>query len=191
LKYLQQHKGRHYLKEASQKLSWHYLLQGNAMKYAQYQTNIKNIGYAQVEGDKQAAKEAKKTDVPNLLLLKARLLFDGAYYRKALEALEGFSTKLSKEELEYTYRKGRIHHRLSQTNQAIVEYQKTIDAGKNSTEYFACNAALQMGILYEGMANTSQAMNYYKLCLSMQPDEYKNGLHQKAKAGLSRLKGKN
>ena len=56
--------------------------------------------------------------------------------------------------------------------------------------YFACNAALQMGLIYEEQKQYAKAREYLTVCLSLSPSEYKNSLHQKAKTVLDRIKGK-
>jgi hypothetical protein len=66
-------------------------------------------------------------------------------------------------------------------------YQTTIDQGKEASYYFACNAALQIGRIYESKKNLNKAKEFFNRCLSMKPDEYRNSLHQKAKAGLNRI----
>ena len=95
-----------------------------------------------------------------------------------------------KDQLEFTYRLGRITHQQNRPQEAIRFYLQTVEEGQNEEYYFACNAALQIGILYEEQKKFAAAKDYYDKCLSMKPSEYKNGLHQKAKAGLNRLKGK-
>jgi len=51
----------------------------------------------------------------------------------------------------------------------------------------SCNALLQMGIIQEELNKKGEAKNYYKLVLDRNPEIYKQSMHQKAKAGLSRL----
>jgi tetratricopeptide (TPR) repeat protein len=79
---------------------------------------------------------------------------------------------------------------LKKSNEAIAYFDKTIQAGKDTRYYYACNAALQMGTIYEEMGNGTKAREYYNLCMGLNPDDYADGLHSKAKAGLGRLKNK-
>ena len=184
-------KGRNYVKEAYQKLAWHSLLNGDVSGYYLNIALCRSKGEKTIEADKNAFKEAKIGELPNKALLEARLLFDGGYYQRAYSILNLKSEKSfqkKKFQLEYTYRLGRVTHKLKRLEEAIVYYQKTIDTGRNESYFFACNAALQIGHIYEELYQTEKAKEYYKLCLSLRPDEYRNGLHQKAKAGLNRLK---
>lgn len=190
-RFLKNFNGRNYIKEAYQKLAWYHLLNGNETGYYINMSMCASKGEKSVEADKNALKEAKLGELPDKTLLKARLLFDGGYYHRAFDILKSKSENSfhkKKFQLEYAYRMGRITHKLNKTSDAIFYYQRAIDNGKTESYFFACNAALQIGHIYEEMNVPEKAVEYYKLCLSLKPDEYRNGLHQKAKAGLNRLK---
>ncbi|HEB62746.1 MAG TPA: hypothetical protein ENI82_06310, partial [Bacteroidetes bacterium] len=183
--------GRNYIKDAYLKIAWFELIVNN--NEAGYWENIEKClsqGEKIVDEDKSAYKEAMNADIPNRILLKARLYFDGAYYLKAYTFLIQYEDKFmnsGKNILEFNYRMGRILQALNSMD-AIYYFQKTIDIGRNSGLYFACNAALQSGIIYEKMKNYNKAKEYFKLCLKSIPDEYKTSLHQKANSGLMRIK---
>jgi tetratricopeptide (TPR) repeat protein len=142
------------------------------------------------ESDRYAMTEACRVRIPNTELLKARLLFDGGYYLKALEVVEGirFDALTAVGQLEYRYRSGRIYDELGREYDALFAYKMVISSGSNSQEYFACAAALYAGMLYERKGEIGNADLYYRICMNMHPEEYKSGLHQRAKAGLSRIK---
>lgn len=191
--YAHTYKGINYIKEAYQKLAWFQIIRDDEKAYAYCMEQCKTKGNAILDGDKTALKEAESEIIPHKTLLQARLLFDGGYYSKAYGMLKNFSVDQLNEkrhQLEYTYRLGRICHRYNKTTEAYQYYQKTIDEGRSYDYYFACNAALQVGLLHEGQNNFEEAKKYYSLCLDLKPDEYRNGLHQKAKSGLNRLKRK-
>ena len=190
-RYVQNFRGQNYIKEAYQKLAWHHLVHGSKEKYKLYINQAIDKGAAIIGGDKNAQKEAEQKQIPNATLLKSRILYDGGYYKRAYRVLKekdqnSFTSKFNK--LEYTYRLGRITHHLGRTSEALMYYLHTIEEGKNESYYFACNSALQIGMIHEEKNNITKAKDYYKLCLSLKPDEYRNGLHQKAKAGLNRIK---
>ncbi|MBK7338494.1 MAG: hypothetical protein IPJ00_21115 [Saprospirales bacterium] len=42
-------------------------------------------------------------------------------------------------------------------------------------------------MIYETLSKPEQAKEFFRLCLSMNPDDYRTSLHQAAKAGLSRI----
>jgi tetratricopeptide (TPR) repeat protein len=122
--------------------------------------------------------------------MKSRLLFDGGYYQQALDLLQTKKEadyKSTADQLEYCYRSGRILQALFHPNEAISFYSKTIQLGKSSKFYYACNASLQLGIIYEQYKNPLKAKEFYGFCLTLKPDDYMSELHSKAKAGLARV----
>jgi hypothetical protein len=193
-KYLQVANLKSYKKSATQKLAWIELIKGSESKYKTLINSILVMPKTVVDADKQALNEAKKQITPNLFLLKARLLFDGAYYSRAKdmisskEAISQYNTKV--EILEYYYRLGRIFHEWGQSAQAQKYYGLAIEKGKEERYYFAANAALQSGLLHEQQKNYNLAKEMYLLCLSMNYDEFQNSISQKAKAGLNRIQNK-
>ncbi len=191
-KYLSTYKGKFFLKESYQKLAWCELLQNRPEGYTRFMKSCIEKGEAVAGGDKSALREATVGKAPNAVLLKARLLFDGGYYQKALDLLRGRNANMfaeKRERLEFTYRMGRILHGLEKHADAMAYYQRTITEGKTDPSFFACNAALQMGLIYEVRQDKAKARQYFQLCLDLNPDEHETALHQQAKAGMGRLKG--
>ena len=189
-RYVQRFDGRNFIKEGYQKLAWHSLVHGNEAGYRQYMNACFRHGDMVVDSDKSAQLEAEEKNLPDISLLKARLLFDGGYYQKAYQVLAGKSLSdfgNGHAKLEFLYRMGRILHGLGQMPQALHFYQLTIDRGRAKSYFFACNAALQAGLIYEKMGFEDMAIRYFEECLSLYPDEYRTGLHQKAKSGLARM----
>lgn len=189
-KFLGRFRGRNFVKEAYQKMAWFELLNGNPTGYRKYMKSCLEKGTDVAGEDKNAAKEAASGLLPEPALVKARLLFDGAYFAKAYETLESAKPeqfKASVHQLEYIYRKGRILHGMERYAEAIRYYEQTIEQGRSKPYFFACNAALQMGLIYEVQGQQQKAIAAYEDCLNIKPDEYRTGLHHKAKAGLGRL----
>lgn len=194
LNYLGTFNGRNFIKEAYQKLAWHELVHNNPTGYRLYMETCKTKGETITGSDKNAQLEATSGKSPDVNLVKARLLFDGGYYEKAYQVLKDKKAAdypNADLRLEHYYRMGRILHGLKRYDDAIFYYNLTVQLGKNKAFFFACNAALQQGIIYEQRKLLEKSKECYKLCLSMRPKEYKTGLHQSAKAGLARLKKRN
>lgn len=190
LQYVQQFPGKNFIKESYQKLAWFELINDEQEGYQKYMRTCLDKGSTITGGDKNAFKEANADYIPDKSLVMARLLFDGGYYSKARKLLSSKSVNRfgdQRSRLEYNYRLGRILHGLKEYPNAIKHYQTTIDKGRNESYFFACNSALQAGLIYEALGNKVKAREYFKLCLKIKPGEYKTGLHQKAKAGLGRL----
>ena len=192
-RFLNNFKGNFYVKDAWLKLAIHYLLQDNRTQYNRCIANVISKGSTLNDADKRALKESKSGRIPNLLLLKSRFLNDGGYHREALNILAGkTSNDFEREEdkLEFMYRVGRIYDDLGKEEEALNAYRATINFGKNRTEYFAARAALQTALIYENQGNLSKAILFYQQCLDMDDHDFKDSLDQKAKAGLSRCKGR-
>jgi len=190
-KYLNAYKGNFFIKESHQKLAWCELLKNRPDGYMKFMKSCSEKGGAIAGGDKSALREALTGKVPNVVLLKARLLFDGGYYQKALELLRGRNANMfseKRERLEFTYRMGRILHGLEKHAEALVFYQLTITEGKTDPSFFACNSALQIGLIFESRRDKAKARQYFQLCLSLYPDEHETALHQQAKAGIGRMR---
>lgn len=188
-KFLQTNKGVNYIKDSNLRLAWVALLKGDKSGYSSYAKKAIDGGYSYYDKDKQAQSEAM-APAPPLDLLKARLLFDGGYFTKALQQLddkdvENYSSE--KDKTEFTYRMGRINDDLGKDDAAINYYQLTINQGKNLKYFFAANAALQMGKVYEKKGNKAKAKEAFNTAIAMKNHEYENSIESQAKAGLKRL----
>ncbi len=190
LNFLGNFKGKNYIRSAYMHLAWYYHIQNDQQHYAMYVERIDLRGNDQVDNDREAMSFAAKNTKPDLPLLKARLLFDGGYYVRALQALEGYKSNNKANELELKYRQGRIYHNWGKTEEAIGYYKETIQKGEDQPYYFAANAALQLGLIYEHKNDYDQARTYYSKVLKMEFSEYQFSISNKAQAGLNRIKGK-
>ncbi|MCD4697232.1 MAG: hypothetical protein K8S16_13425 [Bacteroidales bacterium] len=193
-KYVINFKGINYIKDAYQKIAWNYYANHDTEKYKEYMGKVLKYGNSIVDADKQAEREAEEGILPNYHLLRARILFDGGYYEKAMKELtqdtrSGFLTT-DRDSLECTYRLGRIHHEWGKINESILYYKKTIKLGSESHYYYAANSALKLGNLYEQMKEYKKAAEYYEAAQTMENKEYRNSINQKAKAGLNRIEDK-
>lgn len=190
--FLRNFKGNFYVKDAYQKLSWCYYLQGNKAAADKTRALLLKKGNTASDADKQANREAKTNIYPNALLLKARLLNDGGYNTEALNMLVGKTTNdftNPEEKLEFNYRVARIYDDLGRDTQAIQAYKAAINLGAGSKEYYAARAAVQIAGIYEQQGSKDTAITYYQQCLDMKDHDYKDAIDQKAKAGLARCKG--
>ncbi|MCX6272072.1 MAG: tetratricopeptide repeat protein [Bacteroidetes bacterium] len=192
--YLSRYKGQSNIKSSWQHLAWIELLKGNREGYLRKMSTLQFFGKERVEADKQAEKEARGKIVPNLALLQARLLFDGGYYRQARNILSKpvfiNMRATSADSLEYIYRLGRIEDEMGFENEAVRYYEKTIAAGIDQPFYYAGNACLMLGLLYEQKQQYTKAMAFYRQCLKIDSREYRNSIQNKARAGLARVEKK-
>jgi tetratricopeptide (TPR) repeat protein len=89
---------------------------------------------------------------------------------------------------EYWYRYGRIKLELDYDDSEVINnFEKSYNIGKSTANYYAPMSALQIGLIYETQNDFSKAESYFKRCLSMSGFDYERGIHQKAKAGISRI----
>jgi tetratricopeptide (TPR) repeat protein len=77
---------------------------------------------------------------------------------------------------------------MNNTEKAIQNFEITIKNGSSTHWYYAANSSLMLGMIYEEKKNYDRALTYYKLCLSLEFDQYKNSIDQKAQAGIDRIK---
>ena len=192
LQYQKDFKGNFYVKDANQKLSWAYYLQGNLTAAETVRKDMLKKGSTETDADKKALKDAQSNGWPNPILLKSRLLSDGGFHKEALGILQGkTSEQFSRDEdkLEFAYRVARIYDDLGRKDEAIQTYLTAIKLGENRKEYYAARAALQIAQIYEDLGQKALAISYYQKCLGMNDHEYKDSIDQRAKSGISRCKG--
>ncbi len=191
-RFIKNFKGKFYVKDVLQKISWSYYLLGNITAAEKTRQLLWKSGNTDTDADKKAQRDAKGGTWPNVLLLKARLLSDGGYHKEALGILHGKSSAdftRPEEALEFNYRVARIYDDMENDDAAINAYLAAINLGINRQEYYAARAALQIGYIYEKRGNKAQAIAYFQKCINMEDHEYKDSLDQRAKSGIARCKG--
>lgn len=188
--FLNQYEGRNYIKEAYQKLGWLALIEGNEAEYHKYMELAEEKGYAVIDSDKSALQEATSEESPHPLLVKARLLYDGGYYDEAYALLKGKKRSdfnRLRDQLEFTYRAGRILQSLEQPELAKSLFYATLKYNEDSDYYFAPSAALQLGLIFEREGNAERATYFFEKCRTYKGHAYASSLSSQAKAGLQRV----
>lgn len=183
--YLNYNKGKHLIKSSLQYLAWNALIQNQLSDYDTYTNQILHKGAETGEADKAAQKAANSGIIPNSDLLKARLLFDGGYYARALAILQPENGNMS---IEKTYRLGRIYHAMEKTETALFFYQKVLQKAKSSGSYLPANSAYLCGQIYLKKEDYAQAKKYFEQVFLFTEHAYKISLDQKAKAELNKIK---
>jgi hypothetical protein len=190
-RYISDYPGKNYLKSATYKKSWAYLLDSDIDSYKDELGKIDDIGVTFFDSDKQAQKAANQNFTPNVEILRGRLLFDGGYYKKAdsvlQQAYKNGYINTEHDKLEYIYRQARIYDEMGKHEVAEVYYKMTIKKGRELPYYFAANSALNLAFYYEENGQLEKAKTMYQLCLDLDFDEYQNSITQKAKAGINRI----
>lgn len=188
-KYVLNSINRNYVKASYQRIAWNYLINSNAEKYKEYIGNVLSFGLNNSESDNAAQDEALNGKKPNLILLKARLLFDGGYYDSSYEVIKKYpyTNLITEDNIEYAYRLGRIYHEKGEVEKALHYYNIVITQASKQPWFYAANSCLMAGLLCELHNKSEKALFYYKSCLNLNPDKYKVSIHQKAKAGINRI----
>ena len=189
-RFIKNYKGRTLVKFTYYQLAMHHYLEGNEAQFLSYYKLVRTKGSSSIDRDKKALRDAVAGKRPNKVLLKANYLFEGGYYNKADDWLNRYSVSnftSKKNKTYYYYLLGRIHQGKKSNDKAVQYFKKAIDSGYHDPAYYACNAALQIGLIYEDNKMGASAKRYFKLCRKIKPEEYKSSLHSKAKAGLERL----
>jgi hypothetical protein len=190
-KYVSFSKGKNYIKDSYRRLAWHYLIHDNFAEYEQYKKMAVNYGVQVADEDKSAYRECQQSAMPDIPLLKARLLFDGGNYERALEVLakHPFTEYKKAEHInEYYYRLARIYHENNNWRIAIGYYERAIETGAKLNTYYAPMSCLQLGLIYEKLNQREKALYYFEKVGSYRNYDYRSGITQKANAGISRLK---
>lgn len=189
--YILQTRSPYLIKSSYQKMAWSKLLVGDTLAYYQFIQNVQTSGTAKRDADQQALAENQSEIFPNIYLLKARLYFDAGQFEEAHKIFNNPQLRPSELEnysLEWQYREARNYHLMKEYQKALKGYKATIENGENLPQYFAANAALQMGYIYVLQNNIALAKAAFEKALSLKNHSYANSISQKAKHELSRLK---
>jgi hypothetical protein len=182
-------KGKNYLKSATQKLSWYYLLDGNFSKAEFYKSQIDKVGASINEEDKLAIRFSQK-QLPNRYLLKTRLLYDGGYYTKASQIISIIEPKElpnNMQKAEYCYRQGGINEKQGRMAAALKFYEACSLYGRDSDEYYGAYASIYLGEYYLSQGDKTNAQKFFERALSFKKNkEYLDSIEYRAKAGLKK-----
>jgi len=181
--------GKNYIKRGWQKKGWAALIANDTVSYRSSMQKVLSNGSTQIDADKNAESNAENGVIPNVELLKSRLLFDGGYYFKAFGILKNINIQTISQEdnVEVVYRFGRISQKINKIAEAKEYYKQTIETGSVLETYFAANSALLLGNIYEVENDTIQAIYFYNTCLDLDFIQYRNSIRGKAKQGLKRV----
>ena len=189
--YLKRLKKKEYFKEMTYNLALYYLINGNRAKYEELCETVISQGAEMNERDREALYDASVDYSPDIRLVKAKLLLDGGYYKRCNQQLILFNNKPKPELpylLEYHLLKGKYMIRTGNKEEAVRMLKWVVEKGEDEDYYFACEAALVLGEIYEAAGELELALEYYKLSDDLYESEYYEYLGAKAKKGIYRLK---
>lgn len=181
--------GQNYIKDAYYKMGLCYWLNGNENDALELFSRARNEGTETTEADKSAARNLLEKNPPNVKLSKIRYATDGGYYQEAekvLKTITSMDLLTLKDQTEYYYRKARLAHKQNQP-QAESFYLETIRMTGQENWYFAPNACLQLGYIYQSQNKLREAAEYFQRALSYRRHPYKNSIDSKARSALAQL----
>ncbi len=189
--FLQKNKSKHFTKSAYWQLARIYILNGDTILFQKYKKLTKENGGEYSEADKQAQLESSEPKIPNVFLLKARLLFDAGKYVEAQNYLVDKNNfkfiKTKVEQTEQYYRLSRTYNKLKMNDKAIKYYNLVIEQNAEPKRYFAAYSALQVGIIYQEEKKIEEARKYFNLALKLNIGEYKDDIKQSANLRLKEI----
>lgn len=190
IKYIKESPTDLYRKSAYRYLSWLYLLKGDVEASERTRIKVLTEGSANTGADRQAQLEASSEW--NITLTRARVLFDAALYQDANKVLSEASVDVCciapQERAEYYYRQGRISQELHEKTLATEAFIEAMSVADVPDCYALGNSALQLGLMAEVSGDNASAKTYFKKALRYDQYPFYEGIHQKAKAGMDRLK---
>ncbi len=181
--------GQNYIKDAHYKIALCYWLNGNESDAITAFADARTKGKESTEADKSAAHALADKDLPNAKLSRVRFLTDGGYYQEAegiLSRITSMDLLIKRDQVEYLYRKARLLHKTENTD-AEKYYRDVIDMTGLEHWYFAPNACLQLGYIYQSQNKIEEAEEYFQRALSYRRHEYKNSIDSKARSALAQL----
>lgn len=145
-----------------------------------YTHRILNSKIIKTEADRYAFHQIVKKNQLNTALIKSRLFFDGGYLIKADSVLENTSfSAFNNQEKEYFYRKGKVKQALTDTTDAVNNFEKCINQN-NTNNYFDALACLNIGELL-WKKDSKKAKKYLDMLFTINDYDYQNDTRQKAK----------
>ena len=181
--------GQNYIKDAWYKIGLCYWLNGNENDAHAVFREARSKGKEATEADKAAARSLADPQPPNVKLSRVRYLTDGGYYHEAgklLASITSMDLAEVRDQAEYYYRKARLAHKTGK-EEAVDSYLETIRMTGQENWYFAPNACLQLGYLYQSRNMLAEAEEYFLRALAYKRHEYKNSIDSKARSALAQL----
>lgn len=189
--YLQVTGNDNYLKEINYYIALYWLINGDQKKFEHYRKITCSVGREVQERDREAMYECSLDYTPDAELVKARLLTDGGYYDEAYSILDKHKPTMNDavaRQLEYALLMGRYSDHKKMKKTAITYYKKVIRLGKDEDYYFASDAALRLGFIYQ-KTDKQKAIDYFELAGHLYEKDYYEYIDDMANRQLSLLKG--
>lgn len=186
LKYLKMEHHGEFVKASLYRLYLISLFKNETELSGSYRERVLSEGTRDTEMDHYAYTLVKNNYRPQVEIQKARLLFDGGYFKESLEVLISLnSSQLSAEEkLEYDYRFARACQMQNRLNLAMDYYERMFITPFQE-HYLVANAHLQMGYILYQRGEFQPSAEHFKLAMEYKGDYYRSSIRNEARTGLS------
>lgn len=182
-RYLSGLKKKEYLKEINYQLALFHLVNNDDEKYFEYCKVVREEGKDINERDLEALYDARLDYDPDINLVKARLLLDGGYLNKFELSIKSYEVRndgLMAHQIEYLFLKARFNASKKNNNEAIKLFLKVIEMGEDLDYYFASEAALRLGKIYEEMGEIQLAKDYFEISVNLYKSNYYEYIEDRA-----------
>ena len=185
--------GHNFIKSTYFYLSCIEYISNNENRMNTYLESIKNNGDTFISKDRIALKQSINLSSYNKFLLRARFLYDGAYYQRSLNELNKIGHEIyffSNDNTisEYWYRRARIFQKLEKSNNEIISlFKKSLVGKSNFSTHFQPMSALQIALIYELENDYANSKVFFEKCLKYKSYDYEKSIRKRAKEGLKRI----
>lgn len=190
LSYIRHLKKKEYLKEMNYNVALIHLMNGDIPGYKSWCDVVKKTGMDLNERDREALYDASLDYIPDINLVKARLSLAGGYndaFREAIKNYEAHHSPLLAYDLEYHFLKGVFDASHDNKSGAIQAFKWVIGNGEDTDYYFACEAALRLGKIYQEAGDKSLAGLYYQKSLKLYQSDFYEYIEDKARKAQKSL----
>jgi tetratricopeptide (TPR) repeat protein len=186
--YLSRLEKQEYLKEINYKLAVYSLINGDEEKYKSYCEIVLDDGIDVNERDRESLYDADLDYTPHQELMKARLLLSGGYlvqFDSVFKKIEIDNDGILAHRLEFFFLKAKYELALNHQDEAIKYFQRVLEIDDRSDYYFASDAALKLGYIYQNMEKKEKAKEYYELSLKLFDSDYYEYIENDAEKALA------
>lgn len=200
--FIHQYKGSNFVVDAMFKRALIYELQGDHATARPLFLEITKLSKNDFDMDNYAIRYApifaqRPFTEEELILQKARNLFDGGFFAESAQELSPMMKNVSDlpEEviLEINYRMGRISQEQKNGVKAKTYYLVAMGnktSASHPAYWMKVYSTYYVGGMYEDEGKYADAVRFYKQALAHKDYQYQNDLEQMAKSGIDRLKKK-
>ncbi|MCD6347721.1 MAG: hypothetical protein J7L96_09905 [Bacteroidales bacterium] len=184
--FIRETKGDNYIKSAWLRIGWYYTMLENTLDAERSFARVLSDGNNAVWADKQAIREVKKKPLPKKKLLELRLLYDGGYYSRCINACSLLEADLASfsdlESVEVLYRLSSSYHNLGQKEKALEGYNHILSDYRDTQTYQLPKVALLSAQILADHGDNQGALNRLDLCQRLNHYGYRSTFKRQSQA---------